>query len=83
MKIHLLSRIAVMVDCWYAYFSGTPEVSVVCEDLNRFQQTHKVDCVVSPANSYGLMDGGFDLVIINNVFLNLILKVPAEIFRYC
>lgn len=63
MKIHLLSRKAVMVDCWYAYFSGTPEVSVVCEDLNRFLQTHKVDCVVSPANSYGLMDGGFDLAI--------------------
>ncbi len=63
MKIYLLSKKAVMVDCWYAYFSGKQEVSIVCDELKQFMQTHNVDCVVSPANSYGLMDGGFDLAI--------------------
>lgn len=63
MRIYLLSKNAVMVDCWYAYFSSTPEVSIICDDLKQFMQTYKVDCVVSPANSYGLMDGGFDLAI--------------------
>ena len=27
--------------------------------------THKVQCVVSPANSYGSMDGGYDAAIID------------------
>ena len=63
MKIYLLSTKAIMVDCWYAYFSNSPDVSVVCDDLKKFMDKHKIDCVASPANSYGLMDGGFDLAI--------------------
>lgn len=28
-----------------------------------FMDTYDVECVVSPANSFGLMDGGYDLTI--------------------
>ena len=63
MKIFLLSDAAIMEDCWNAYFSNEPDVCVICDTLERFLMNIKVDCVVSPANSYGLMDGGFDLAI--------------------
>ena len=63
MKIYLLDSRAVMEDCWNAYFSNEPDVTVVCDELAHFLDTFEVDCVVSPANSYGLMDGGFDLAL--------------------
>ena len=63
MKIYLLNPTALMVDCWSAYFSSQPDVFVVCDELANFLDNNKADCVVSPANSYGLMDGGFDLAI--------------------
>lgn len=63
MKIFLLNRHAYMADCWSAYFSNEHDVTIVCEELKDFLSQNKVDCVVSPANSYGLMDGGFDLAL--------------------
>lgn len=63
MKINLLDSKAMMEDCWNAYFSNETDVTVVCGRLKDFLTENKVDCVVSPANSYGLMDGGFDLAI--------------------
>ena len=47
--------------CWNAYFNEEKDVNVVCDDLYNFLHSHQVECVVSPANSYGLMDGGFNL----------------------
>lgn len=63
MKVYLLSHKALMEDCWYAYFGNTPDVAIVCDNLDHFLKSTIIDCVVSPANSYGLMDGGFDLAI--------------------
>lgn len=63
MKVILLDQRAVMADCWSAYFSNEPDVSVVCDGLKQYLSQNKVDCIASPANSYGLMDGGFDLAI--------------------
>jgi len=48
-----------------AYFTGKPEVEFVAGDLETFLRTNPVQCVVSPANAYGLMDGGYDLAITN------------------
>lgn len=45
------------------YFYGCEDVACVCESLENFLNTHTIDCVVSPANSFGLMDGGYDLAI--------------------
>ncbi|WP_373232097.1 macro domain-containing protein [Cohnella sp.] len=39
-------------------FRGVSGVEV---EHGRFQDVPEWDCVVSPANSYGMMDGGFDL----------------------
>lgn len=63
MKVYLLSDDAVMEICWRAYFDKEPDVEVICERLDKFLLHTKVDCVVSPADSYGLMDGGVDLAL--------------------
>jgi O-acetyl-ADP-ribose deacetylase (regulator of RNase III) len=63
MKIYLLSINKGIVKCWEEFFHNEPNVSVVCSDFAEFMRTTHVDCVVSPANSFGLMDGGYDAAI--------------------
>ena len=60
MKIYLLSIDREMVSAWEKYFEGYKNVEAVCDDFCRFMENNDVDCVVSPANSFGLMDGGYD-----------------------
>lgn len=48
-----------------AYFAGVPDVEFVAGDLETVLRTNPVQCIVSPANAYGLMDGGYDLAITN------------------
>lgn len=63
MKIYLLDRNQSMVSWWKTFFKDCKDVEVVCDDFARFMDSHEIECVVSPANSYGLMDGGYDLAI--------------------
>lgn len=62
-KIYLLSNDFDMCCAWRTEFSGVKNVEIVCGDFLNFMQKYKVDCVVSPANGYGLMDGGYDQAI--------------------
>ena len=48
---------------WRQVFSNYPEVEVLLGDY--FQQS--ADAIVSPANSFGIMDGGLDLAIRNEL----------------
>lgn len=82
MKIYLLDRKAVMEDCWNAYFSNELDVTVVCDNLAHFLDAFEVDCVVSPANSYGLMDGGFDLALSEYFGWNLQERVQKYIVKH-
>lgn len=52
-------------------------VSVYCD---VFQRMH-FDCIVSPGNSFGLMDGGMDGAIIDHFGLELQSKVQSAIIR--
>lgn len=63
MKITLLDRNKKMTNIWKLYFQDCADVEVVCDDFAHFMDNNEIDCVVSPANSYGLMDGGYDLAI--------------------
>ena len=45
---------------WRETFSELPHVEVV---MGRFEDVADFDCMVSPANSFGLMDGGVDAAI--------------------
>ena len=78
-KIYLLDRNAQMTESWGDYFKDMPNVVVVCDDFANFMNNNKVDCVVSPANSYGLMDGGYDLAITKWFGDNLQKKVQQYI----
>lgn len=46
-------------------FTSNPaiEITAINERLNSLDPTTKFDCIVSPANSYGRLDGAFDLAI--------------------
>lgn len=45
-----------MVSAWNKYFENE-DVEIVCMDFRLFMELNDVECVVSPANAYGLMVG--------------------------
>lgn len=63
MKIYLLDINPTMTASWNNLFWEYKNVEVTTQYFHDFMQSHDVDCVVSPANSFGLMDGGYDLAI--------------------
>ena len=62
-KICLLERDFRKCQFLELYFDSAPEVEIVCDEFQHFMKTRQVQCVVSPANAFGLMDGGYDLAI--------------------
>lgn len=54
--IYLIDRNKEMCSEWEKSFKDDVDVSVVNDDFF----SKKVDCIVSPANSFGFMDGGLD-----------------------
>ena len=65
MQIYLLDINKEMTDAWRSYFD-LPNIKIVNAEFATFMSTHlDVDTIVSPANSFGLMDGGYDKAIID------------------
>lgn len=62
-KIFLIDQAPQLVEEWKKAFAVFPEVEVLAGDY--FQQP--ADAIVSPANSFGIMDGGLDLAIRNQL----------------
>jgi O-acetyl-ADP-ribose deacetylase (regulator of RNase III) len=62
-KLYLIDSKPELCDKWRQVFSSYPEVEVLTGDY--FQQS--ADAIVSPANSFGIMDGGLDLAIRNEL----------------
>jgi O-acetyl-ADP-ribose deacetylase (regulator of RNase III) len=58
-KIILIDRSSALVDRWKEQFSDCPGVEAVAGDYFH----RNADAIVSPANSFGIMDGGIDLAI--------------------
>lgn len=79
MKIYLLDINKTITDIWKLYFADCEDVEVVCDYFDHFMDQGKVDCVVSPANSYGLMDGGYDRAISEWFGWDLMKKVQKYI----
>lgn len=63
MRIYVIDKSASKIRCVQQNFQGVPEVECVAEELDVFLHSNPVQCIVSPGNSYGLMDGGYDLAI--------------------
>lgn len=59
MLIQLVDRNEEMCDEWSTEFMDCDDVIVYCDDFFA----PETDCIVSPANSFGFMDGGLDGVI--------------------
>lgn len=56
--LHLRDIDPGVVAAWQAEFGHEPSVAISCGNI--FEQS--ADAIVSPANSFGFMDGGIDLV---------------------
>lgn len=61
---------------WHKHFKNEQNVKIICAD---FRKVPDFDCIVSPANSFGIMDGGFDLELIKYFGTNLMFNVQAKI----
>ena len=62
-NLYLIDSKEELCDKWRQVFSSYPEVEVLTGDY--FHQS--ADAIVSPANSFGIMDGGLDLAIRNEL----------------
>ena len=60
---------------WKRQFGDAEDVDVVLDEFDHFMDGHEIQCIVSPANSYGIMDGGYDAAIINYFGMDLMLDV--------
>jgi O-acetyl-ADP-ribose deacetylase (regulator of RNase III) len=74
-SILLLTFDSAMAAAWSKAFSGVPGVDVVEGDILE----GRCDAVVSPANSFGFMDGGIDLAYRRYFGSDLQSRVQAKI----
>lgn len=58
-KIYLIDQSPALITAWQQAFADQSTVDILCDDY--FAQP--ADVMVSPANSFGIMDGGLDRVI--------------------
>jgi len=83
MKIYLIDVKEDFIDVLKSNFEGAAKdgdvIHVVQDTFEHFMNTHQVDCIVSPANSYGLMDGGYDKAITDYFGDSLIPAVQSYI----
>jgi O-acetyl-ADP-ribose deacetylase (regulator of RNase III) len=77
MKLVLVDQEPGLVECWNREFAAFPEVAVVCGDILSLAQ----NAIVSPANSYGFMDGGIDLLYLEYFGLQIQDRVQDAISR--
>ena len=66
-KLYLIDRSQDLVREWKEHFANCSDVEVLAGDY--FQKS--ADAMVSPANSFGIMDGGLDLAIRNELGLKV------------
>lgn len=60
-EIHLCALDPAMVRAWTTHFGSRPGVSIHEGDILE----RRADAIISPANSFGFMDGGIDLAYSN------------------
>jgi O-acetyl-ADP-ribose deacetylase (regulator of RNase III) len=71
LAIHLRDIGRPLVEAWRQAFAGIPSVTTSCGDIFSMKTANigpsdpidvKADAIISPANSFGFMDGGIDAV---------------------
>lgn len=82
MQMYLLDINEKITDIWTQYFDGVSNIRVVNDSFEHFMSEIQVECVVAPANSYGLMDGGYDRAISEWFGEDLMIKVQQYILNH-
>jgi O-acetyl-ADP-ribose deacetylase (regulator of RNase III) len=81
MKLILCDVNTYLCNAWNQVFAKEKDVEVV---RSRFEDVPEYDCMVSPANSFGLMDGGIDAAITAYFGQQLMQRVQDRIMqKYC
>ncbi|EDX74839.1 Appr-1-p processing enzyme family protein [Coleofasciculus chthonoplastes PCC 7420] len=78
MKLILVAPSSQLFAAFQQYFSYLPNVEIVND---YFQWLPEFDCLVSPANSFGMMDGGMDAEILQFFGRSLMTKVQQYILE--
>lgn len=76
LNLILVGPDAALCHAWEKRFKDLSDVSIV---HGRFEDVPEYDCMVSAANSFGLMDGGVDAAITNYFGEQLMYRVQARI----
>ncbi|MFK7077936.1 macro domain-containing protein [Flavobacterium oreochromis] len=75
LKIKLVYREEALGEAWRSDFENCPEVEIISGDILQIP----TDAIVSPANSFGFMDGGLDLHISETLGWHIEKKLQEEI----
>ncbi|HAA27884.1 MAG TPA: phage tail protein [Cyanobacteria bacterium UBA8553] len=78
MKLILVAPNSSLCATFQKHFNYLPNVEIV---NNYFEWLQEFDCMVSPANSFGLMDGGIDAAIIRFFGDSLLDRVQQRILE--
>ncbi|NEP62218.1 MAG: phage tail protein [Symploca sp. SIO2G7] len=78
MKLILVAPNSQLFAAFKKHFSYLPNIEIVND---YFEWLPKFDCLVSPANSFGMMDGGMDAAIIRFFGHSLMNKVQQYILK--
>lgn len=75
MLLHLVDTNPLVIEAWHKEFHKCENVTVQEADIIEVAET----CIVSPANSYGYMDGGIDLIYTEYFGPSLQLRLQQQI----
>ena len=76
-RLYLIDWDKALVDAWREAFAGIERVEPIQGDFFDVS----ADAMVSPANSFGIMDGGLDLAIRDTLGLDIEARVQARILN--
>jgi O-acetyl-ADP-ribose deacetylase (regulator of RNase III) len=77
LRIILCDRNEILCDAWRRYFLGVDSVEIVHGDIFALE----ADAIVSPANSFGFMDGGIDAAYLEHFDASLQPRLQAQIIE--
>jgi len=76
MRLILVDRGQEMCEIFRWQFREHPEVEIAC---GRFEDLPVYDCVITAANSFGLMDAGMDLAVVKHFGRDLMDRIQRKI----
>ena len=77
MNLILCDTNSYLCNEWNKYFNNICNITIIDNYVDL--ENMKYDCVVSPANSFGIMDGGFDGILIDYFGYELMKRVQDKI----